>query len=277
MSITGQSQNRMDVTFAALKEKGETALIPFLTVGDPDPQTTVDVIIELEAAGANILELGVPYSDPLADGPVIQRASQRALTHRVTIDTCLHVAKQARERGSQLPFVLFTYYNPILQYGLDRFFEALQHHDISGMIIPDLPIEESEEMRARSREAGVSLVPLVAPTSHERIASILNGAQGFVYCVSSLGVTGERTSFHSNVEQFIKSVQASTDLPVAVGFGISSHEQVKQFSAFCDGVVVGSAIVRQIESQIPLLTDPARKADGLQQIHQFVAELKGTH
>ncbi|GGJ11072.1 tryptophan synthase alpha chain [Paenibacillus hunanensis] len=276
MSVTGQSQNRMDVTFATLKEKGETALIPFLTVGDPDPQTTVDVIMELEAAGANILELGVPYSDPLADGPVIQRASQRALTHRVTIDTCLHVAKQARERGSQMPFVLFTYYNPILQYGLDRFFEELQRNDISGMIIPDLPIEESEEMRARSRAAGVSLVPLVAPTSHERIASILNGAQGFVYCVSSLGVTGERTSFHSNVEQFIKSVQASTDLPVAVGFGISSHEQVKQFSAFCDGVVVGSAIVRQIESQIPLLTDPARKADGLQQIHQFVADLKGT-
>lgn len=276
MSVTGQSQNRMDVTFAKLKEAGETALIPFLTVGDPDPQITVDIIVELEAAGCNILELGVPYSDPLADGPVIQRASQRALTHRVTIDTCFEVASQARERGVQMPFILFTYYNPILQYGLDTFFEQMRHYDISGMIVPDLPVEESEEMRARSRKAGVSLVPLVAPTSHERISSILNGAQGFVYCVSSLGVTGERASFHNNVEQFINSVKDNTDLPVAVGFGISSHEQVKQFSQFCDGVVVGSAIVRQIESQIPLLTDPARKADGLLQIRNFVAELKGS-
>ncbi|WP_458121987.1 tryptophan synthase subunit alpha [Paenibacillus sp. Z6-24] len=276
MSITGQSQNRMDVTFAELREKGSTALIPFLTVGDPDPQTTVDIIVELQAAGAHILELGVPYSDPLADGPVIQRASQRSLTHRVTIDTCLEVAEQARSRGVTMPFILFTYYNPILQYGLDRFFEQMQHYDISGMIIPDLPVEESEEMRSRSRAAGVSLVPLVAPTSEERIASILDGAQGFVYCVSSLGVTGERASFHNNVEQFIRNVKANTDLPVAVGFGISSHEQVRKFSEFCDGVVVGSAIVRQIESQIPLLTDPERKADGLRQIRNFVSELIGS-
>ncbi|WP_017814405.1 MULTISPECIES: tryptophan synthase subunit alpha [Paenibacillus] len=275
MSITGQSQNRMDVTFAELREKGETALIPFLTVGDPDPQTTVDIIVELQAAGAHILELGVPYSDPLADGPVIQRASQRSLTHQVTIDTCLEVAEQARSRGVIMPFILFTYYNPILQYGLDRFFEQMQRYDISGMIIPDLPVEESEEMRRRSRAAGVSLVPLVAPTSEERIASILDGAQGFVYCVSSLGVTGERASFHNNVEQFIRNVKANTDLPVAVGFGISSHEQVRQFSEFCDGVVVGSAIVRQIESQIPLLTDPERKAEGLLQIRNFVSDLIG--
>ncbi|ANF97446.1 tryptophan synthase subunit alpha [Paenibacillus bovis] len=276
MSITGQSQNRMDVTFAELREKGETALIPFLTVGDPDPQTTVDIIVELQEAGAHILELGVPYSDPLADGPVIQRASQRSLTHQVTIDTCLEVAEQARSRGVTMPFILFTYYNPILQYGLDRFFEQMQRYDISGMIIPDLPVEESDEMRSRSRAAGVSLVPLVAPTSEERIASILDGAQGFVYCVSSLGVTGERASFHNNVEQFIRNVKANTDLPVAVGFGISSHEQVKQFSEFCDGVVVGSAIVRQIESQIPLLTDPERKAEGLLQIRNFVSDLIGS-
>ncbi|MFD1989789.1 tryptophan synthase subunit alpha [Paenibacillus nicotianae] len=274
MSMTDQSQNRMDATFARLKEEGKTALIPFLTVGDPDPQTTIDIIVEMEAAGADILELGVPYSDPLADGPVIQRASQRALTHHVTIHTCLEVADGARQRGVEMPFILFTYYNPILQFGLDTFFETMQAHGISGMIIPDLPVEESGEMRERAKAAGVSLIPLVAPTSNDRIAAILDGAQGFVYCVSSLGVTGERASFHNNVEQFIRDVKSNTDLPVAVGFGISSSEQVREFSKFCDGVVVGSAIVRQIESQIPLLTNPERKIEGLLQIRKFVAELK---
>ncbi|MGO4731607.1 tryptophan synthase subunit alpha [Paenibacillus sp. 2KB_22] len=267
--------NLMDQTFQQLKQQNRTALIPFLTVGDPDVDTTIDIIKELEQAGADILELGVPYSDPLADGPVIQRASERALKSQITIRTVMETAAKARNAGVKLPFVLFTYYNPVLQTGLDVFFEELVKHDISGMIIPDLPIEEAEEMRQRANRAGVHLVPLVAPTSNARIERIVNGASGFIYCVSSLGVTGERASFFDGVESFIETVKSLTDIPVAVGFGISSHEQVAHFSRICDGVVVGSAIVRQVEDAIPLLENPDTRAAGLLQIRNFVAQLKG--
>ena len=244
--------NRIDQTFASLKQQNKTAMIPYLTVGDPDVKSTLDIIHELEIAGADIIELGVPYSDPLADGPVIQRASERALKSKVTIRTCMETARLARERGSKLPFILFTYYNPVLQTGLDVFFEEVVRHDISGLIIPDLPVEESEEVRKRAHAAGVHLIPLVAPTSHERIASIASEATGFVYCVSSLGVTGERTDF-TRGGVFPETVRQYSSVPIAIGFGISSSEQVARFSKICDGVVVGSAIVRQIESTIPLL------------------------
>lgn len=272
--MTIDTTNRMDMTFRQLKEQGKVALIPFLTVGDPDQETTLAIIKELEAAGADMLELGVPYSDPLADGPVIQRASARALKGKIHLRNCMETALKARQAGSTLPFILFTYYNPVLQMGLDTFFAELDSHEISGLIIPDLPVEESEEMRRRSRAAGVNLIPLVAPTSSERIAKIVSGASGFVYCVSSLGVTGERSSFHAEVEGFIQAVRQATDLPVAVGFGISTGEQVARFAALCDGVVVGSAIVRKIEEVIPLLNNPETRNAGLLQIRDFVAQLK---
>ncbi|MDO7905064.1 tryptophan synthase subunit alpha [Paenibacillus sp. JX-17] len=266
--------NLIDETFHRLKMEDKTALIPFLTVGDPDLETTVDLLIQLEAAGADIIELGVPYSDPLADGPVIQRASQRALQQQISIRTCIETAAKAREAGVKVPFILFTYYNPILQTGFDTFFGLLQQHGISGMIIPDLPLEEAEEIGLRGREAGVHLIPLVAPTSAERIEKIVSRAQGFVYCVSSLGVTGERASFYDGIEEFIASVKQHTDVPVAVGFGISSREQVTRFSKMCDGVVVGSAIVRKVEENIPLLQNPDSREEGLLQIRSFVAQLK---
>lgn len=266
--------NLMDQKFKDLKAAGQTALIPFLTVGDPDLETTVEIIVQLEAAGADILELGVPYSDPLADGPVIQRASERALTRSVSIGACLDVAQKARQRGVTLPFVLFTYFNPVLQIGLKTFFDQLKENGISGIIIPDLPVEEAGEVLGLADAAGVNLVPLVAPTSKERIARILNNARGFIYCVSSLGVTGERSSFHEGVEQFIQEVKSQSSLPVAVGFGISNREQVQRFSTICDGVVVGSAIVRKIEDTIPLLQDAEQREMGLLQIRDFVAQLK---
>jgi tryptophan synthase alpha chain len=272
--MTTETTNRMDLVFRKLKAEERTALIPFLTVGDPDLETTLAIISELEAAGADILELGVPYSDPLADGPVIQRASARALRGEVHLRTCMETALKARQAGSNLPFILFSYYNPILQMGLDTFFAELNAHEISGLIIPDLPVEESDEMRRRSSEVGVNLIPLVAPTSSERIAKIVSGASGFIYCVSSLGVTGERSTFHADVEDFIDSVRQATDLPVAVGFGISTGEQVARFAQICDGVVVGSAIVRKIEEVIPLLDHPATRNEGLLQIREFVAQLK---
>ncbi|MCQ4085788.1 tryptophan synthase subunit alpha [Saccharibacillus sp. JS10] len=264
----------IEETFNRISQEGGTALIPFLTVGDPDKETTLEIIQQLEQAGADILELGVPYSDPLADGPVIQRASARALEQLVTVRTCLDVAKQSRENGVQMPFVLFTYYNPVLQMGLDQFFEQAKESGIGGLIIPDVPHEESSELLERADAAGIALLPLVAPTSSERIERILNNGRGFVYCVSSLGVTGERASFHEGVDAFIQDVKSRTSLPVAVGFGISSREQVERFSEFCDGVVVGSAIVRTIESLIPDLMNANRREDALLQIRKFVAELK---
>lgn len=266
--------NQIDVVFKQLKEQGKTALIPFLTIGDPDLATSVELILELERAGADILELGCPYSDPLADGPVIQRASERALRGGVSIASCLKAAKEARDKGARLPFVLFTYFNPVLQMGLEPFFQAAAEHEISGLIIPDLPYEESGEVLELADRAGIHLIPLVAPTSEGRITAILSKARGFVYCVSSLGVTGVRSSFHEGIESFIGAVTKSTDLPVAIGFGISNGEQVKRFSGICDGVVVGSAIVREIEQQLPVLAAADTRAEGLLQIREFVSQLK---
>ncbi|MNW32639.1 Tryptophan synthase alpha chain [compost metagenome] len=272
--MTKVGLNLLDQTFETLKAEGKTALMPFITMGDPDPETTVEILLQLERAGADIVELGVPYSDPLADGPVIQRASERALVRQITIPKCLEIAQAARERGVKLPYVLFTYYNPVLQLGLESFFELVYDAGISGLIIPDLPYEESQEVLHLADQFNIKLIPLVAPTSRDRVARIVEYARGFIYCVSSVGVTGERASFHQSVDEFIKSVKEQTDLPVAVGFGISSHEQVSHFSEFCDGVVVGSAIVRKIEDTLPLLKDEATKEQGLLQIHDFVAQLK---
>lgn len=266
--------NLIDRTFADLKEAGQTALIPFLTIGDPDIATSVEIIQKLEEAGADLIELGVPYSDPLADGPVIQRASERALRNAISIVDCIRVARLAREAGVKLPFILFTYYNPALQLGLPQFFELLVENGISGAIIPDLPYEEDSEVRALSETYNIHLIPLVAPTSNERVRQISARAAGFVYCVSSLGVTGVRTEFYEGIDAFLDTVKASTSLPIAVGFGVSTAEHFRAFAQRSDGVIVGSAIVRQIEQALPLLADSATKDEGLRQIGAFVKALK---
>lgn len=266
--------NRIDAKFAELKESGQTALIPYMTIGDPSLDVSLELVRAMEDAGADLLELGVPYSDPLADGPVIQEASERALAGGATIIDCMKLAGKARAAGSKLPFILFTYYNPVLQVGLDRFFDLVEENDINGLIIPDLPMEEGEELRALASSRSVHLIPLVAPTSEQRIRAIASNASGFVYCVSSLGVTGMRSEFAADVEQFLRTVKESTNLPIAVGFGISSGEQVKHFGEICDGVVVGSAIVKQIGQAIPLLVDEARRQEGIEQVKAFVSSLK---
>jgi tryptophan synthase alpha chain len=267
--------NLIDQRFAELKSRGEAALIPFLTVGDPSPQASLEIILEMERAGADLMELGVPYSDPLADGPVIQRSSERALKNRVSIFDVIEIAKQARSRGSKLPFILFTYYNPVLQIGLDRIFKLMKENEISGIIIPDLPLEEDKEARAIALQYGIHLIPLVAPTSNDRIKRITANANGFVYCVSSLGVTGVRSEFFGGIDDFIAAVKAAASLPVVVGFGISTRDQVAKFAAICDGVVVGSAIVRTIEEVLPQLEADPASPQGLSRIGQFMAELKG--
>jgi tryptophan synthase alpha chain len=268
--------NLIDQTFQALKQEGKSALIPFITVGDPDIESSVAIIKELEQAGADMIELGVPYSDPLADGPVIQRASERALKHNIKIIDCIEAARLARNQDVSLPFILFTYYNPVYQLGLERFFSLLEKNDISGVIIPDLPMEEDQDVRRMARERNIHLLPLVAPTSKERISKIAQNADGFVYCVSSLGVTGVRAQFHEGINEFLQIVKQATSLPIAIGFGISSSEQVRDFSKICDGVVVGSAIVRKIEEQQSALlsSNETEKAEGLLQIREFVRQLK---
>ncbi|MFF2887582.1 tryptophan synthase subunit alpha [Paenibacillus sp. NPDC057967] len=267
--------NLIDQSFAKLKAEGRTALIPFLTVGDPDLPTTLAIIKELEQSGADMIELGVPYSDPLADGPVIQRASERALRSQITILDCIDLAAQARAEGVKIPLILFTYYNPVLQFGLEPFFELVKSKGISGLIIPDLPIEEDEEVRALSEAHQIHLIPLVAPTSNDRVARISRKARGFVYCVSSLGVTGVRSDFHTGIDDFLATVRASTDLPIGIGFGISSREQVERFERQCDAVIVGSAIVRKIEEALPLLEKEETRAQGLAEVGKFVSSLKG--
>jgi len=267
--------NLIDQKFGELKAEQKNALIPFISCGDPTLEITVEIVKTLEDAGADMVELGVPYSDPLADGPVIQRASERALQHSVTLTDCINLGGKLREAGVTIPLILFTYYNPIYQFGLDAFFELVVKNNISGLIVPDLPIEEDQELRSLAEQHNIHLIPLVAPTSNERVMRITKQAKGFVYCVSSLGVTGERSDFHTEIDEFLSLVKRASDVPIAIGFGISSREQVARFEQKCDGVIVGSAIVRTIESNVPLLQDPATKEEGLNNIKQFVAALKG--
>lgn len=270
--------NRIDRKFAELKERKQPAFIPFLSIGDPDLKTSIEIIKQLEQSGASMVELGVPYSDPLADGPVIQRSSMRALKkHQVSIKDVMDVAKQARHEGCELPFILFTYFNPVLQFGLDKIFAQLQESDISGLIIPDLPMEEDAEVRKLADEHNIHLIPLVAPTSNERIKKIVSRASGFVYCVSSLGVTGTRTEFHSGIDEFLNTVKESTTLPIAIGFGVSTHEQFARFAETCDGIVVGSALVRQVEEALPLFEQDVTRPQALLQIHEFVRKLIGSN
>jgi tryptophan synthase alpha chain len=271
MSVSAIGSNAIDQAFANAKEMGKTLLIPFVTVGDPDPETTIDILLHMQEAGAAMIELGVPYSDPLADGPVIQRASQRALKHKITINDCMKLADKARIEGVRIPLILFTYFNPVLQYGMDRFFSDLKKHDFSAVIIPDLPIEESEEWKTEAESNSLYLIPFVAPTSNERIERIAKQATGgFIYCVSSLGVTGERTNFHESIETFIRTIKQHTNVPLAVGFGVSGREQFQQLSKHVEGVIVGSAIVRKIEEVIDDLHTQEKRADGLLEIRQFV-------
>lgn len=268
--------NAIDTVFAELKERGETALIPFMTMGDPDLDTSVALVQAAERAGAHMIELGVPYSDPLADGPVIQRASERALKNRISLQDCMAVATEARRRGVTMPFILFTYYNPALQLGLSKFFSLLNEHGFSGVIIPDLPLEEDAEARAIAEESGIHLIPLVAPTSQARVERIAANAKGFVYCVSSLGVTGVRSTFHEGIETFLSTVRKAASVPICVGFGISSREHAERFAGQCDGVIVGSAIVRKVEELLPQLTssEESDRKKGYDSVEEFIAGLK---
>lgn len=235
--------NRIDNKFQYLNSCNKKALITFLTAGDPNLEKTEKLIYAEEAAGADIIEIGVPFSDPLADGPIIQDASCRALNNGTNLDNIFLMLKSVRN-NSDIPLVFLIYFNSILAYGINNFIEKCTATGIDGLIIPDLPLEEREEFMSNMKDLSLKLIPLVAPTSHSRIKNIIKDCGGFVYCISSLGVTGNSSSFSSNVDSFLKTVKSATDLPIAIGFGISTEEDVKRFSKICDGVIVGSKLVK---------------------------------
>lgn len=240
---------RIEAEFSKLKREGKRGFIPFITAGDPDLDTTAGLLIELANAGATVIELGVPFSDPMADGPVIQRASERALKHGFGLKEIFATTASVRSR-IETPLVIFSYFNPLLQYGIDKLAHDARDAGIDGILVTDLTPEESTEFSASLKLNDLEMIFLVAPTStDERLRMISAYASGFVYAVSRAGVTGARENLSSEAELLVSRVRKFSSLPVAVGFGISSAEQVAETCTYADAAVVGSAIVAEIEKR----------------------------
>lgn len=225
---------------------GKKAFIAFLTAGDPNLAITEELVVKMAAAGADLIELGIPFSDPVAEGPVIQRADERALLGGATTDKIFDMVKRVRTI-CDVPLAFMTYVNPIFVYGPERFLQNCAVCGIGALIVPDLPFEEKEELLPFCNRHGVELISLIAPTSNERIIEIARHARGFVYCVSSLGVTGVRNEITTDLSKMVALVKGQKDIPCAIGFGISTPEQARQMAAGSDGVIVGSAIMKIIE------------------------------
>jgi tryptophan synthase alpha chain len=240
---------RIGDSIARRRAQGRAAFIPFLTAGDPSLDRTVEAALALEVAGADVLELGVPFSDPLADGPVIQRSSERALARGITLETVLDAVRRIR-RQSSLPLLLFSYFNPLLQRGLVRLAEEAAEAGVDGVLVTDLPPEEAGEWIRAARTAGLDTVFLAAPTSpEERLRRVAEASRGFVYAVSRTGVTGERRALSEEAYPLVERLRGLTEVPVALGFGLSTPEQVAEAASVADAVVVGSALVRFLEDE----------------------------
>ena len=240
---------RIGRRFEVLRQEGRKAFVAFVTAGDPSLPRTVEVALDLEQAGVDVLELGVPFSDPLADGPVIQRASERALANGTTLAAVLGVVREIRRR-SELPLVLFSYVNPLLRYGLPRLAADAREAGVDGVLVTDLPPEEARDWMPIARGAELDTVFLAAPTSSpERLRRTAEASRGFVYAVSRTGVTGEREALSEDARPLVARLRELTDQPVALGFGVSTPEHVAQVAAVADGVVVGSALVRALEER----------------------------
>ncbi|MEJ5376007.1 MAG: tryptophan synthase subunit alpha [bacterium] len=253
--------------FQQLRERGEKALVTYVTAGDPDLEGTYEIVLEMARAGADIIEIGLPFSDPTADGPVIQAACRRALMSGTTLERVLELVVALR-RVLDIPLLLFTYYNPILAYGPERFAREACGSGLDGILVVDLPPEEWDELRCHTDSMGLDYIVLVAPTTGpDRLWHILRGAQGFIYCISTTAVTGTAQPELEAVRKQIQLIRKWTNLPVMVGFGISDHNQARSSASLADGVVVGSAIVRLIEEN--------RTEDDLpRRVGQLVARLK---
>ena len=242
--------SRIDATFERLRARGERALVAYLMAGDPSLEQTRRLVVEAERRGADVIELGVPFSDPLADGPVIQRADTRALAAGTSLPRVLETVATLRAEV-QLPLVLMTYYNPVLAFGLKSFARTAADAGADGVIVPDLPYEESEPLRAEAEPAGLDVIQMVAPTSPPaRVKLLTRVSRGFVYLVSVMGVTGERRELPAELAAQLRAVRLVTTKPVCVGFGVSTPEQAAAVGRIADGVAVGSAIVRTIEQHV---------------------------
>lgn len=240
-------KNRIDICFEQLKKDGKKALITFVTAGDPDMDTTEKAVLEMYENGADIIELGVPFSDPIAEGVTIQKASLRSLNNGTTLDKIFDLVSNIRKKSDK-PLLLMMYINTIYKYGIEKFFTLCREKQIDGVIVPDLPFEERDEILDTANEAGVYLINLVAPTSEERISMIAKESKGFLYVVSSLGVTGTRKEITTDFDKLLAPIKGHSDYcPACIGFGISSPEQAKKMASYCDGAIVGSAIVKVIE------------------------------
>jgi len=239
--------SRISEAFGKLTKDGKKGFIPFITAGDPDLQTTKALIIELAHAGATLIELGIPFSDPMADGPVIQRASERALRHGFGIDDVLQVVSDARTE-TDVPIILFSYFNPLLQFGIERLGREAKGTGVDGVLVTDLVPEEAGEFASVLRASDLDMIFLVAPTStDERLQMVADRASGFIYAVSRAGVTGTRDEMSAEAEKLVERVRRFSDLPVAVGFGISTTDHVRDVWRYADAAVVGSAIVKVVE------------------------------
>ena len=256
-----ESKKKIDVKDAF--EKGK-AFIGFVTGGDPSIEKSEEIILRIVEAGCDLIEIGIPFSDPIAEGPVIQEANIRALSVGTTTDKIFGLAENVR-RKTDVPLVLLTYLNPVFHYGYEGFFARCRESGINGIIIPDMPYEEKGELEQYGKKYGVDLISLIAPTSEERIKKIANGAEGFVYVVSSMGVTGVRSEITTDLESMISAVRKATDTPAAVGFGVNTPKQAAQIAKIADGVIVGSAIVKII----------ARYGDEAgEHVYRYVKEMK---
>jgi len=252
--------------FDNLAREQKKGFIPFITAGDPDLETTKHLMIELANVGATLIELGIPFSDPMADGPVIQRASERALRHGFGLSEILDAVRDVRKQ-TKVPIVLFSYFNPLLQFGLEKLVREAEHAKIDGILVTDLTPEEAGRFSAMLRAHEIDLIFLVAPTStDERLKMIAERASGFIYAVSRAGITGAREAVSAAAEQLVNRVRLVSDLPVAVGFGISKAEHVAEVWRYADAAVVGSAIVKMIEDQ-------SGNGDLVREIGQFTASL----
>lgn len=253
--------------FETLRDHARCALIPFITAGDPDLETTVEALKRLDRSGADLIELGVPYSDPLADGPVIQAAATRALQKGTRLDKVLDVVRSVSPT-LQAPIILFTYYNPILNRGIETYLQQISAAGVRGLVVPDLPLEEAETLLKPAKEHGIEVTLLIAPTSpKERILAIAEQSQGFIYLVSTTGVTGVRAQVQSRVKDLLLDLRNVTDKPIGVGFGISQPEHARQVMEWgADAAIVGSAFVKRLADGTP--------AQGLQAIETFCQSLK---
>lgn len=244
--------------------KNTKAFIPFLTGGDPTIDKTEEYIYKMVEAGADIIEIGIPFSDPIAEGPVIQEANIRALKNGATPERIFEMVERVRTK-TQVPIVFLTYLNPVFNYGYDKFFARCKKAGVDGIIIPDMPFEEKGELAEEAKKNGVDIISLIAPTSADRIQMIAKEAQGYVYVVSSLGVTGMRSEIKTDLKSIIDLVKQATDVPAAVGFGINTPEQAAEISKISDGVIVGSAIVKIIEKYGENAAD---------EVYKYVKEMK---